>query len=185
MARFALGPTVQAATTLKEYDKKYGDLKLQGLIDALQEQTKACKDGDLNRAETMLTAQAHTLDGIFNTLARRAINSEHLSKLETFLKLSLRAQSQCRATWEALSAIKDPPVMGYVHQANIANGPQQVNNGVPNDKPRAQKNQNQQNQLLEQKMATGCTPERKARQTKLIQQWRPLGEVDGAKDAGR
>jgi hypothetical protein len=40
MARFALGPTVQAATTLKEYVKKYGDLKLQGLIDALQEQTK-------------------------------------------------------------------------------------------------------------------------------------------------
>jgi hypothetical protein len=112
MARFALGPTVQAATTLKEHDKKYGDLKLQGLIDALQEQTKACKDGDLNRAETMLTAQAHTLDAIFNTLARRAINSEHLSKLETFLKLSLRVQSQCRATWEALSAIKNPPVMG-------------------------------------------------------------------------
>ena len=38
MVRFALGPTVQAATTLKEYDKKYGDLKLPSstiLLDGL------------------------------------------------------------------------------------------------------------------------------------------------------
>ncbi len=76
----------------------------------------------------MLASQAHTLDAIFNNLARRAINAECLNQFEQYLKLGLRAQSQCRATWEALSAIKNPPVMGYVRQANIAHGPQQVNN---------------------------------------------------------
>jgi hypothetical protein len=38
----------------------------------------------------------------------------------------LRAQSQCRAIWEALAAIKNRPVMGHVRQGNIAHGPQQV-----------------------------------------------------------
>ncbi len=76
----------------------------------------------------MLTVQAHTLDAIYNNLARRAITADYMDHLETYLKLSLRAQSQCRATWEAVSAIKNPPMMGYVKQANIAHGHQQVNN---------------------------------------------------------
>jgi hypothetical protein len=185
MARFALGPTVQAATTLQEYGKKFGDLHLQGLIDALQEQTKASSEGDSQRAEDMLVAQAHTLDAIFNTLARRAINSEHLSKFETYLKLSLRAQSQCRSTWEALSAIKNPPIMGYVRQANIANGPQQVNNGVPDDEPRTRENQNQQNELLEQKNGERLDTRTKGATDKADPAMAPLGEVDGSEDAGR
>jgi hypothetical protein len=68
-ARSALSPTVQAAVTLKEYDKKFGDLKLQGLIDGLKEQVKKSNDGDMGRAVAMLTTQAHTLDAIFNNSA--------------------------------------------------------------------------------------------------------------------
>jgi hypothetical protein len=42
------------------------------------------------------------------------------------------AQSQCRTTCETLALLKNPPV--FARQANIANGPQQVNNGsVLND----------------------------------------------------
>jgi len=150
-ARTVLRPTVQAASTVKEYGKVFGELDLTSLIVCLGEQTKECIDGDMSRAEEMLTTQAHTLDAIFNNLATRAINTEYMKNLDAYLKLGLRAQSQCRATWEALSAIKNPPVMGYVHQANIANGPQQVNNGASSDEPRTQENQNQQNELLEQK----------------------------------
>lgn len=71
-----------------------------------------------------MTTQAHILDAIFNNLARRAINAEYLDNLDRYLKLALGAQSQCRATWEALATIKNPPVTGYVRQANIAHGPQ-------------------------------------------------------------
>jgi len=181
-ARLVLRPTVQAAVTLKEYDKNYGDLKLNHLISALVEQTEASNDGDMGRAEAMLTTQAHTLDAIFNNLAARAINSEYMNSLNTFLKLALRAQSQCRATLESLSAIKNPPVMGYVRQANIAHGPQQVNN-TP-DTPRARENQNQQNKLMEQKdgerLDTGTT----GTTSKADPAMATVGEVDGAKDAG-
>ena len=127
IARTVLCPTVQAAVTLREYGKSYGDLELSGLIDALAAQTKAVTDGDLGRGEAMLAVQAHTLDAVFNNLAQRAINTEYVDNFDRYLKLAFRAQSQCRATWETLVTMKNPPTMGYVRQANIAHGPQQVN----------------------------------------------------------
>ncbi len=147
-AQFVLRPTVQAAMTLKEYGKSYGDLDLSGLIDALTVQTQAASDGDLQRGEAMLTTQAHILDAIFNNLAQRAINAEYMENLDRYLKLALRAQSQCRATWETLATIKNPPVMGYVRQANIAHGHQQVNNAPSGDASRAPENPNTQIKLL-------------------------------------
>jgi hypothetical protein len=93
-------------------------------------QIDAVNSGDMRRPEAMLTAQAHVLNELFNTLARRAATNlgEYLSAAETYMRLALKAQSQCRATLETLSAIKHPPVAGYIQQAHIAHGPQQVNN---------------------------------------------------------
>jgi hypothetical protein len=183
-ARSALSPTVQAAVTLKEYDKKFGGLKLQGLIDGLKEQVKKSNDGDMGRAVTMLTTQAHTLDAIFNNLARKSVNAEYLDQFEQYLKLSLRAQSQCRATWEALSAIKNPPMMGYVRQANIAHGPQQVNNEASNDEPRTRENKNQENKLLEQKNGERMDIGTTGATGKADPAMATVGEVDGAENAG-
>ena len=42
------------------------------------------------------------------------------------MRLALKAQAQARSTAEALALLKNP--MPYIRQANIANGPQQVNN---------------------------------------------------------
>jgi hypothetical protein len=189
IARTVLQPTVQAAVTLKEFGKSYGDLDLGGLIDSLTEQARASSDGDLKRAEAMLTTQAHTLDAIFNNLAcRAALNiGEYMDACEKYLKLALRAQSQCRATWEALATIKNPPVMGYVRQANIAHGPQQVNNAsnTPAGAPRAGENPNLQNKLLEEKdgerldPGTACTPGRTDPEIATV------GEVDQAEDRDR
>jgi hypothetical protein len=46
---------------------------------------------------------------------------------ETYLRLALKAQSQCRATLETLAAIRNPQPVAFVRQANIAHGPQQLN----------------------------------------------------------
>jgi hypothetical protein len=51
-------------------------------------------------------------------------------------------------TLETLSNIKNPPVV-YAKQANIANGPQQVNNGTMS-RAHAEENRNEPNKLLEQ-----------------------------------
>ena len=174
---------MQAGTTLITYNNSFGDIDLNSLISELAEQCQASIDGDLKRAESMLTTQAHTLDAIFNNLAKRAITAEYMANLDIYLKLALRAQSQCRATWEALSAIKNPPVMGYVRQANIAHGPQQVNNEA--DVPRARENQNAQNKLMEQIDGERLDTGTKGTTGKADPAMATLGEVDGADDEGR
>ena len=149
IAKAALRPTLQGAATVQRYvNWMPADLELNELVNALSEQTRAVIGDDLSRGEAMLTVQAHTLDAIFNDLARRAALNvgEYIQAAETYMKLALRAQSQCRATWEAISTIKNPPIAGYVGQANIAQGPQQVNNEAAT---RARENETGPNKLLE------------------------------------
>jgi hypothetical protein len=144
-------PTVQGALTLEYYDKGFGELDTCALVAALGEQVQAANDGDLDRAAGMLITQAHTLDAMFNDLARKAIKSGRLENLDTYMKLALRAQSQCRATLEALGELKNPRATAFVNQANIAHGPQQVNNVPAPDSrtPRARKTKDRESELLE------------------------------------
>lgn len=144
MAELAIAPTAQAALTVARYSSGFGELNPTDLIAALAEQTSATINDQDKRSEVMLIAQAHTLDSIFNWLARTALKSELLDQFETYMKLSLRAQSQCRATWEAVPAIRNPPMAGYVRQANISQGHQQVNNC-----PQASGNRKAPNKLME------------------------------------
>jgi hypothetical protein len=55
--------------------------------------------------------------------------SEHINAAEIYLRLALKAQTQCRTTVETL--IRDRST--FVSQANISSGPQQVNNATPLD----------------------------------------------------
>ena len=145
VARAVLWPSLQAAATIKDYSNVERELNLPSLFNALSEQVRAVNDGDMTGAEAMLTAQAHTLDCIFNNLAQRAIHSDYTIDVDTYLKLALRAQSQSRATWETVSAIKHPTMANYVAQANISQGPQQVNNNAS----RMRGNENPKSELLE------------------------------------
>ena len=138
------------AITIHAFSAKYGeDLPLMGIVNALRDQAERIHGGDLNRMESILISQAHTLDAIFNNLAHRAAlcMAGNLDTTDTYLRLALKAQSQCRTTLETLTAIKNPPII-YAKQANFAAGPQQVNNGAP---AQAGKNKKSPNELLEQK----------------------------------
>lgn len=131
LAHTVTSPTVRAAVTVQAFSKAFGDTDLQSLVTELGKQCKTARGGDLARAESLLFSQAHTLDGMFNELARRAALNmgEHLSATDTYLRLALKAQGQCRATLETLAVIKNPPVV-FAKQANINNGNQQINNGT-------------------------------------------------------
>ena len=134
LAEMHLQPIFQAACVVKSFNvgKDGSGPDLRTLIANLGKQVGAVIGGDLDRAEEMLIVQAHSLDVIFSTLAQRAAANAgvYMGTCETYLRLALKAQSQCRATLETLAPIKNPPVI-YGRLANIANGPQQVNNGVP------------------------------------------------------
>lgn len=155
LARVAASPHASAATTVTRYSEAdWGELDLTTLVDVLKEQANTIKDGDLSNIEAMLASQATALNVMFAELARRAaINmGEYMGAAETYLKLALRAQSQCRATLETLAAIKNPPIV-FAKQANIAQGHQQVNNGNFETSTRppahARETENQPNKLLE------------------------------------
>lgn len=110
LARTSLRPTVQAAVTLLDYNKGFGELSINTLVDDLGKQCHLASGGNLGRAEAMLTVQAHTLDASFNSLARRAAMNlgEYINAAETYLRLALKAQTQCRATLETLARSRTP-----------------------------------------------------------------------------
>lgn len=131
-ARLSMMPTFLAATAIERFTKVGEGIPLADLIGELGKQVEAVQGGNLARAESLLVSQAHTLDAIFNQLASRAAMNmgQYIGSAETYLRLALKAQSQCRTTLETLATIKNPIAPTFVKQANIAHGPQQVNNGT-------------------------------------------------------
>jgi len=71
-------------------------------VATLREQAAAVQGGDMSHAEAMLINQASALHALFVRLAERAVEQTYMPNLEAFMRLALRAQSQCRATLETL-----------------------------------------------------------------------------------
>ncbi|MGZ8243647.1 hypothetical protein [Methylomagnum sp.] len=131
-AQTTLRPSANAAAVIAEFGKPFGDQDFSALMVQLMKSSEALKENDLSRCEAMLFTQAHALQSIFMNLARRsAMNlGEHMTATEVYMRLALRAQSQCVRTLEVLGTLKNPPNVAFVKQANIAHGHQQVNNGT-------------------------------------------------------
>ncbi len=162
-ARMAVRPSLNGAVVIHAYQAnimgKEADLNV--LIDQLRGTFAEVKGGDLHTLEAMLISQATALQTIFTSLARRAQDQQYQKSLESFLGLALKAQAQSRATISALVDLKYPRQATFVKQANIANGPQQVNNGaavaanpdsgelVRKVRTHAEKSESKQNKLLE------------------------------------
>ncbi len=150
-AKSVLSPVYAAAQVLDSFgENHFGEhYSFMASIKTLTEKAELVKAGKMDEAEAMLFAQASALNLLFADLSRRAANNlgSYFDAGERYLRLALKAQSQARMTLESLSNIKNPPVV-YAKQANIAHGPQQVNNGA--GPSRAEKNSNSPNKLLEQ-----------------------------------
>jgi hypothetical protein len=130
----------------------------------MQADIKAVNGGNLDRLEGMLAAQAVALNAMFNNFSKRAIHADVMPRLETYFRLALKAQAQCRATVEAIAEIKFPKSATFIRQANIAQQ-QQVNNGAHSETSRRthahEKNITPSNELLEashgERLDTGTT----------------------------
>ncbi len=154
-ARELLQPTLKGAAAASAYtDKMFGGaLELPGLgdyADHIEKVTAQAANGDVAMASKILAAQAITLDGMFAELARRAaINmGEYATASERYGRLALKAQSNCRATLEALAKLHQPreQTVRHVHvteggQAIVANQFHHhaggAKNGKSDDQPHA------------------------------------------------
>ena len=139
------------AITLQAYAGGGKELGVTELLTAMRKAGDETVAGDMGRFERVLTHQFLTMDALFNNLAQRSGRQDSFKGIEVLMRLALKAQSQARATAETLALIKNP--MPYIRQANIANGPQQVNNGSFQNSTRtrasAAKTQTPPNELLE------------------------------------
>ena len=181
--------TVQNTTTMHHWGKQFGVVDVSVLAMSLNETVSDVVGGNMRPAETMLIGQAMALQTIFTELSARAARADSMSHLEIYMRLALKAQAQCRASVEALAAIKSPPIL-FARQANFANGPQQVNNGAPAPAvnpagaPRASESKSRQNELLEnqhgQWLDGGTQGQTRGSNSGLA----PVGIVDRAAERG-
>ena len=94
-----------AASTVKRYTETDHSLDSLDLLVELRQAGDEAVAGELDRYERMRASQALTLDSMFHNLAERAGRQQTLPGLETLLRMALKAQSQSRATVEALATI--------------------------------------------------------------------------------
>lgn len=127
-----LDPVIIAGCFLADQNKSLPNVDVNAFSDELRHHADAVQRGDLSRGEAMLAAQAHSLNSLFYSMANRSAarsKAGYPDAAETYMKLAMRAQSQCRATWEAIAEIKNPRQVAFVKQANMGQNVQ-VNNGA-------------------------------------------------------
>lgn len=155
------------------------DIDTPTMLETLRDQAAAVQRGDMSHAEAMLINQASALQALFVRLSERAMEQAHMPNLEGFMRMALRAQSQCRATLETLSTIKNPPVV-YAKQANFAAGHQQVNNGTPAP-TQAREIETEQSQLSGRTNELLSDPRASGIESQINPPLETVGEIDRAK----
>lgn len=127
MAHAVTMPEVRAARVIQRYEGQSLDINAE--VDELRRLVGKVNKGDMTTPEAMLVAQAHTLDALFSNLAIRAhgnMTAGYLDASDRYFRLALKAQAQAAKTIQILADLKNPPVV-FARNANVVNGPQQVN----------------------------------------------------------
>lgn len=164
IARYAVKPEVSAGLTIQKAKRSnLFPIEITPLADVLAEQTKAVNSGDLAHGETMLSAQAATLDALFHKLVQFGLQNMQQGygdAAERYMRLGFKAQAQCRNNWETLNEIKNPRPLAFIkQQTNVAGGHQrinqQINTGIARESESPPTELN--GQTHEQTMDTGST----------------------------
>jgi hypothetical protein len=131
-AKLVTHPGVNAAMVIKEFAEVFGGLdavEVAALAVHLKDGMNDVSKNDLSSCEAMLYSQAHVLQAVFVDALQQVPKQGWFSTSEAYMRMAMKAQNQCRMTLETLLQIKNPAVV-FARQANIAQGPQQVNNGM-------------------------------------------------------
>lgn len=186
LAEIASRPSVNAAAVMSKFGRepfeKLGEVDLWATARHLESNVAAVHGGDMRRVEAMLVSQAHALQSMFMHMSRRALNQDYQSHLESFFRMAMKAQNQCRMTLETLATIKHGPTV-FAKQANINNGgQQQVNNGVAARAAGAPatKSETEQNELLEAPHGQGLDTGAQSPTGRVDSHMEALGEIHRA-----
>ena len=125
--RNATDPAFAAGNVICSTKRDLDSIDVAEIFSELKAQAAAIQAGDLSLFDAMLVNQAVALQSLFADLAVKASGTKSPEHCEMQLKLALRAQNQSRATIQTLLESRNPRVF-IANQANVSNGPQQVNN---------------------------------------------------------
>jgi hypothetical protein len=109
------------AEALAAYRYKWDGAEASGLdiVDVVRESADAVAEGNLEYVSRALTSQAYSLDATITELMHRAWANagEYPEAFQRYMGLALKAQSNCRATLEALAKMHQPreQVVRHVH----------------------------------------------------------------------
>lgn len=118
LAEVCHNPAAHGMTTVTLFNNgSFGSQDSTETFNVLREQADAAKDGNLSHYRAMLAMQADSLNSLFTELARRAaINmGDYLNATQTYLRLGLKAQAQCRTTIETLERMTAGHVQTVKH----------------------------------------------------------------------
>jgi hypothetical protein len=170
IAQLAVSPEMSSQRVVAASEGNNGleeHLDIPQLMAVLKTESERLSEGKSEDVGPILANQALALQSLFSRLTERALSHSHVSNIEAFMRLALRAQNQCRATLETLSSFNKAPTV-FAQQANVATN-QQINYS--------------QNQLSgdddELRQDTRAPGAEKA----VNPEMETLGEVDGAKNS--
>ena len=142
------------------------------------------KKGDLSKLEEMLYSQAVALNMMFTNLSRRASIQTNVDIRAVLANLALKSQNQSRSTIQTLINLKQPNQTAFIkQQTNVANGPQQINNGVAQSSP--ENFANITNELLEVNHGKWLDTGTKAKAERVNTELEAVAEVHRGKNSKR
>jgi hypothetical protein len=155
LARVLLNPYLRHGHTVSVFagpllGKSGKQPDLMDYAKIVKDEALKAEEGQLGSASRFLAAQAMTLDGMFTEFARRAALNmgEYVGATVSYGRLALKAQSNCRATLEALAKLHQPREQTVRH-VHVNDGGQAVvadqihhhtgvaGNAKPNEQPHA------------------------------------------------
>lgn len=164
MARKLLEPQARHAVAAGSFasallGKDHEGPGIMDYVEHMRSVTDKAEGGDLSMASRMLAAQAITLDSMFTEFARRAALNmgEYIGASETYGRMALKAQSNCRSTLDTLAKLHQPREQTVRH-VHVNEGGQAVIADQFHHHAGGQRNAETDNQSHATGAAGTCTP---------------------------
>ena len=152
--------------------------------DVIGQGIEEIKNGDLSKLEEMLYSQAVALNMMFTNLSRRASIQTNVDIRAVLANIALKSQNQSRNTIQTLINLKQPNQTAFIkQQTNVANGHQQINNGVVQSSP--EKFTKVSNELLEERYGKWLDTGTKAKTERVNTELEAVAQVHRGKNSKR
>lgn len=131
VSRYALDPSFRSSISHFEIsDKEWysSEVSINDLVDELESVTESLSKPSSSDFKRMLAAQSVLLDKLFNMLTVKGVlnaKAGNLAYASEYMKLALKAQTNCRSTLQAISEINTP--RQQISQINMAENQQVIN----------------------------------------------------------